>query len=139
MGPPPCTAFKSLSLQIVPVDDLRRPTIRLRIEIGFQRVRQTEAAALNLVYVFACSVSDKAVELALYHLRLLLEKEKTLPTLGSVKITPPRIGARDTKTARASQPSDLPTQTQVPCGNSSSQRPGDRESTSLRPEEIEPD
>jgi len=135
MGPPPCTDFKSLSLQIVPVDYQRRPTIRFRIKIGFRRVRQTEAASLNLAYVFACSVSDKAVELALYHLRLLLEKEKTLPTLGSVKITPPRIGARDTKTARASQPSDLPTQTQVPCGNFSSQRPGNQESTSLRPKE----
>lgn len=82
MGSLPRNGCISLILQIVPIDDLWRPTIRLRIEIGFRWVRQAEAEALNLAYVFSCRVSDKSVELGLYHLRLLLGKEKTLPHTG---------------------------------------------------------
>jgi hypothetical protein len=68
MGSPPCTGFKSLSLQIIPVDGLRRPTIRFGVEIGFRRVGQAESATLDFANVFACRAGDEAVELSLNHL-----------------------------------------------------------------------
>ena len=82
MASPPCTSFKSLSLQIIPVDGLRRPTIRFWVEIGFRRVGQAESATLDFANVFACRAGDEAVELSLYHLRYLLVNEKTLPRAG---------------------------------------------------------
>jgi hypothetical protein len=89
MWPSPCTGFISPSLQLVPVDDQRRLTIRLGVEIGFRRVGQTETATVNVVYVFTRGIGNKSVEFGLYHLRLLRENEKT----------PPHAGQRENHTA----------------------------------------